>query len=151
LFFSILLFSCDNTGDCTDDEPVAQLNITFVKKDTLAKTGKKDTILTFRKIFALGSLSNFRSDSAKLSRVDLSFNPKSDETTFVLDRSTKSQKIIDTIVISYRRQYRLLSTSASCPPRVEFKEIMLEYHSFDSLYVNPKSADENVLEVYFAK
>ena len=151
LFFPILFLSCDNTGDCADDEPVAELNVTFVKRDSISKTGKKDTILAFRKIYAQGSTTPFRGEGTKLARVALQFNPKSDETSFIFDRSTDRLEVFDTIIIKYRRQYRLLSTSESCPPRVEFKQTLLKSHTFDTLYVNPKSADENVLEVYFAK
>jgi hypothetical protein len=146
--FSFLLFSCDNTGECTDAEPVSQLNIRFVKRDLKAKTGKKDTLLTFQRIFSLSATQDFVKTETHLSKTTLDFNPGADETSFVFDRSTTSQTIRDTIIMGYRRQYRVLSPK--CPLRVEFTQIGLQSHSFDSLYINPNSADENTLEVYFA-
>jgi hypothetical protein len=147
--FSFLLFSCDNTGACTDAEPVSQLNIRFVKRDTTAKTGKKDTLLTFQRIFSLGATQDFVNAGTKLSKTALDFDPGSDETSFIFDRSANGQTVKDTLVMGYRRQYRVLSPK--CPLRVEFTQILLQSHSFDSLYINPNAADENTLEVYFAK
>lgn len=147
--FSFLLLSCDNTGECTDAEPVSPLNIRFVKRDSTARSGKKDTLLTFKRIFALGAAQDFAKAGTKLAKTTLDFNPGSDTTSFVFDRSTASQTIRDTLVMGYRRQYRVLSPK--CPLRVEFTQIRLQSHSFDSLSINPNAADENTLEVYFAK
>ena len=147
--FSFLLFSCDNTGECTDAEPVSSLNIRFVKRDTTAKTGKKDTLLTFQRIFSLSATRAFVNAGTRLSKTALDFDPGSDETSFIFDRSTDNETIRDTLVMGYRRQYRVLSPK--CPLRVEFTQIRLQSHSFDSLYINPNAADENTLEVYFAE
>jgi|GEM_PF-3585964 len=125
LILTGLFYSCDNTGDCTDADPVEKLNVRFVKRTSLSNAALKDTQITFQKIEALHADSVFYAKGAKLSAVALAFDPRADSTYFVFDYSTDTKPKKFTIAMKYRRQFRLLSTKSQCPPRVEFSQFQL--------------------------
>lgn len=71
-------------------------------------------------------------ETIKTPRVLLALDPDRDETMFLFKYSASSQPD-DTLVLSYERRYRLISTD--CPLEVSFRNLQVVHNTFDTVLV----------------